>query len=188
MRGRGGDRGERGTGESIGSPARPLPILIAGVVAITVLLIGVAVALEDGDDATPTDRARHGHTAGPGRTPATTPAVSTTSPPPKVTLPKTTSAPPATTVPACRPVVAVHAWPLRRRLAALVMVGVDPSGTTGAAEAVAVHGVGGIFVGGDDTGLLSSGTLVPLRMAAHRPAGGGGRGGWPGATPRTTRW
>jgi beta-N-acetylhexosaminidase len=92
-----------------------------------------------------------GGTAGPG---------STTAPP--------TSEAPTTTAPAgdCTPVEAIADWPLRRRLAALVMVGVDPSGTGEATEAVEDHHVGGLFVGGNPTGLLTSGALTDLRAAS----------------------
>lgn len=61
---------------------------------------------------------------------------------------------------------AVSAWPLRRRLAALVVVGVDPAGTTEATAAVEGHHVGGLFIGGDSTDLLTSGALERLRAGS----------------------
>jgi beta-N-acetylhexosaminidase len=53
-------------------------------------------------------------------------------------------------------------WELRRRLGQLLMVGVDPAGTAEARHVVEVDGVGGIFVGGDPTDLLTSGELRDL--------------------------
>lgn len=50
----------------------------------------------------------------------------------------------------------------RQRLGQLVMVGVDPSSTSHAREVVEEHHVGGIFVGGDDPTLISSGILTEL--------------------------
>jgi len=160
-------REEHGTGDPVGSSARRLPILVAGVVTVTMMLLAVAVMRGDGDEGPPTEKTRGSRTAGSGPTEAASASsasstnTSTTSPPAT-----TTSAPPATTAPACRPEAAVRAWPLRRRLASLVMVGVDPSGPAGATEAVAGHGVGGVFVGGDDTRLLASGALIALRAAS----------------------
>ena len=94
----------------------------------------------------------------PGSTPSTAERTPTTPPP---TAPPTTAAAPDPT--ACDATGAVAAWPLRRRLAALVMVGVDPSGTGEATAVVEDHHVGGVFVGGDDTTLLTSGVLATLR-------------------------
>jgi len=54
------------------------------------------------------------------------------------------------------------AVPLRQQLAQLLMVGVDPSGSAQTKDVVA-QGVGGIFVGGDATGLLTSGVLQQLQ-------------------------
>lgn len=50
----------------------------------------------------------------------------------------------------------------REQLAQLLMVGVDPSGTAQARYVVTQEGVGGIFVGGDATGLITSGALSQL--------------------------
>lgn len=63
----------------------------------------------------------------------------------------------------CDAASTIAGWPLRRRLAALVMVGVDPADPTEATTAVEDHHVGGVFVGGDATGLLTSGDLQRLR-------------------------
>lgn len=71
---------------------------------------------------------------------------------------------PAPTDPGC--VGEIRSWPLRRQLALLVVVGVDPSGPGEASELVEEHHVGGLFVGGNDTGLLTSGALADLRAAS----------------------
>lgn len=52
--------------------------------------------------------------------------------------------------------------PLREQLGQLLMVGVDPSGTAQAENVVHEFGVGGVFVGGDSTTLLTSGALQRL--------------------------
>jgi beta-N-acetylhexosaminidase len=90
-------------------------------------------------------------TTGPGST-----AVATTS---TTVVPTTTTA-----ASGCGDVIA--SWPLRRRLALLVVVGVDPSGTAEATAAVEEDHVGGVFVGGNDTTLLTSGALEELRAAS----------------------
>ncbi|HEX7135888.1 MAG TPA: glycoside hydrolase family 3 N-terminal domain-containing protein [Iamia sp.] len=79
----------------------------------------------------------------------------------------TTAGPSSTTTAVaggCAEVVA--GWPLRRRLALLVMVGVDPSSPDEATAAVEEDHVGGVFVGGNDTGLLTSGALEDLRAGS----------------------
>jgi beta-N-acetylhexosaminidase len=58
--------------------------------------------------------------------------------------------------------------PLRQRLAQTLMVGVDPRGPEDALRLVQGEQVGGIFVGGDDTGLLTAG-LDAVRAAATTP-------------------
>jgi beta-N-acetylhexosaminidase len=60
------------------------------------------------------------------------------------------------------------ALPLRTRLAQRLMIGVDPSGP---AEAVAAarETVGGIFIGGNPTGLLADGALAKVQAAATVP-------------------
>jgi beta-N-acetylhexosaminidase len=122
--------------------ARPLAVLVA--VAL------VAAGCGSGDDDRPT---------GPTSTKAAAPSTTST------TVAATTAAPTATTAePGCAEAVA--AWPLRRRLALLVVVGVDPGGAGEATALVEEHHVGGVFVGGNDTGLLTSGALAELRAAS----------------------
>lgn len=60
----------------------------------------------------------------------------------------------------------VAQWPLRRRLAQTVMVGVDASGPQEALGVVSSEQVGGIFLGGTSTGLLSGGGLREVQAAA----------------------
>ncbi|MFC6092243.1 glycoside hydrolase family 3 N-terminal domain-containing protein [Saccharothrix lopnurensis] len=64
--------------------------------------------------------------------------------------------------------VRAAALPLRARLAQLLMVGVDPRGTADALRVVQAEQVGGIFIGGEDTGLLTGG-LAAVRAAAAVP-------------------
>ncbi len=69
----------------------------------------------------------------------------------------------------CDPVTAVAQIPLRRRLAQLLMVGVDPSGPAQARDVVAAEQVGGIFVGGSATGLLTGDALATVQEVAQLP-------------------
>ncbi|WP_439423163.1 glycoside hydrolase family 3 N-terminal domain-containing protein [Saccharothrix sp. HUAS TT10] len=63
----------------------------------------------------------------------------------------------------------IAALPLRARLAQLLVVGVDPRGPADALAVVRGEQVGGIFIGGDDVGLLSAGALAPVHAAAALP-------------------
>jgi beta-N-acetylhexosaminidase len=83
---------------------------------------------------------------------------------PTTTAPSGPPHEPAPTDPGCAG--EIRSWPLRRQLALLVVVGVDPSGPGEATELVEEHHVGGVFVGGNDTGLLTSGALADLRAAS----------------------
>ncbi|WP_380727815.1 glycoside hydrolase family 3 N-terminal domain-containing protein [Saccharothrix hoggarensis] len=75
-----------------------------------------------------------------------------------------------TTTPSVDPCTAkIASLPLRARLAQLLVVGVDPSGPADALAAVQGEQVGGIFIGGDHTGLLSAGALAPVHAAAALP-------------------
>ncbi|MFD7658332.1 glycoside hydrolase family 3 N-terminal domain-containing protein, partial [Actinosynnema sp. NPDC059797] len=96
--------------------------------------------------------------------PVAAPAGTSTSPPPS-------SSPSRTAEPAPAPdpcAVKAEALPLRARLAQLLMVGVDPRGTADALRVVQAEQVGGIFIGGEDTGLLTGG-LDAVRAAAALP-------------------
>lgn len=85
-----------------------------------------------------------------------------------VVAPDTTTT--TTTVTAGCDVDAVLAqWPLEVRLAQLLMVGVDPGSGADAQDFVSRHGVGGIFVGGDATGIFTDGSLGELASADPIP-------------------
>ncbi|WP_084734994.1 glycoside hydrolase family 3 N-terminal domain-containing protein [Actinophytocola xinjiangensis] len=107
------------------------------------------------------------------------PTTTTADAPPTTSLPAatTTTTAPTTTASACAGVIAD--LPPRRQLAQLLMVGVDPGRVEPAAELVRTVGVGGIFVGGNDTALLSGGGIdrvqavsaVPLTVAVDEEGG-----------------
>ena len=130
-----------------------------------------AVALLVTDDDPPEEAATGGTAASSAPTTERAPTTVASTDPPATTAAPPDPAPsteaPATTAPPAEgcldPAAAVAEWPLRRRLAALVVVGVDPSGTGEATTAVEDHHVGGVFVGGNDTTLLTSGALPALR-------------------------
>jgi beta-N-acetylhexosaminidase len=69
----------------------------------------------------------------------------------------------------CTQESAIAQLPIRRRLAQLVMVGVDARGPREALAAVASEQVGGIFLGGSSTGLLSDRALEQVQAAAALP-------------------
>lgn len=125
-----------------------------GILAILVVLAAVVALLTDdgGDD-----------TAATGASPTT--AAEATAATVPTSAPTTVPVTATTTATACDPQASVASWPLRRRLAALVVVGVDPSTTGDVTDVVEQHHVGGVFVGGDDTALLTSGALQDLRTA-----------------------
>ena len=74
---------------------------------------------------------------------------------------------PAATSPPCDPQAVIASWPLEQRLAQLLMVGVDGQGGDEAETLVAQYGVGGVFVGGQGTGIFVDGSLA--RLAAVGP-------------------
>ncbi len=108
------------------------------------------------------------HTTQPPGSPAARPVVSSAARPGAhpVRSPFVAAPPPGQR---CDPAVAVERLPLRRRLAQLIMVGVDPSGPGQARRVVAAEQVGGIFVGGTATGLLTGGELATVQRAAQLP-------------------
>jgi beta-N-acetylhexosaminidase len=77
--------------------------------------------------------------------------------------------PPTPTSPPCNPDSVIAAWPLERRLAQLLMVGVDGSTGNEAEALVARYGVGGIFIGGDATGIFVDGSLPRLSSVTPIP-------------------
>jgi len=61
-------------------------------------------------------------------------------------------------------------WPLRRRLAQLLMVGVDPHDAHDATTTIKKHEIGGIFIGGKANGIFRSGFLPQLQnLLPHAP-------------------
>jgi len=104
-------------------------------------------------------------TTAPGSTASDDDAATTTTAGATTTTGATTTAPPTTTeADGCAEAVA--GWPLRRRLALLVVVGVDASGPDEASAAVEDEHVGGVFVGGNATDLFTSGALTDLGLAS----------------------
>ena len=84
------------------------------------------------------------------------------------TRPTSSASTPATSAP-CDPQAVIASWPLEKRLAQLLMVGVDPR-TGGEAEAlVGRYGVGGVFIGGDASGIFEDGSLMRLLATSDIP-------------------
>lgn len=69
----------------------------------------------------------------------------------------------------CAQESAIAQLPLRRRLAQLMMVGVNAGGPREALAAVTSEQVGGIFLAGSATGLLSGGALAQVQAVAVLP-------------------
>jgi beta-N-acetylhexosaminidase len=76
--------------------------------------------------------------------------------------PDSSRAQPAATSPPCDPQAVIASWPLEQRLAQLLMIGVDAQGGNEAAALVTRYGVGGVFVGGQATGIFVDGSLARL--------------------------
>ena len=98
-----------------------------------------------------------------GRTPDGAPAAREISPGPAAPAPAPAEAP------RCTPEGAGAALPLRERLAQLLIVGVDAGGPDEALAVVTDDQVGGIFLGGNATGLLTGGALAQVQAAAAIP-------------------
>jgi beta-N-acetylhexosaminidase len=81
---------------------------------------------------------------------------------PSGTQPAATSAP-------CDSQAMIASWPLEQRLAQLLMVGVDAQGGNEAEALVTRYGVGGVFVGGQATGIFVDGSLARLATVAPVP-------------------
>ncbi|MDQ3600987.1 MAG: glycoside hydrolase family 3 protein [Actinomycetota bacterium] len=97
------------------------------------------------------------------RTPDGVPAAREISPGPAAPTPTPAEAP------RCTPEGAGGALPLRERLAQLLIVGVDAGGPDQALAVVTDDQVGGIFLGGNATGLLTDGALAQVRAASAIP-------------------
>ena len=83
--------------------------------------------------------------------------------------PDTSSTQPAATIPPCDPQVVIASWPLEQRLAQLLMVGVDAKDGNDAEALVTRYGVGGVFVGGQATGVFVDGSLAQLATVGPVP-------------------
>ncbi|MER5266015.1 glycoside hydrolase family 3 N-terminal domain-containing protein [Actinosynnema sp. NPDC002837] len=94
-------------------------------------------------------------------------STSSSTAPPSPSPSSTTVEPPPPVVDPCAEKIA--ALPLRARLAQSLVVGVDPRGPADALTVVRNEQVGGIFIGGDDVGLLSAGALAPVHAASALP-------------------
>ncbi|KAA9166374.1 glycoside hydrolase family 3 protein [Amycolatopsis acidicola] len=75
------------------------------------------------------------------------------------------SAAPSQATDPCAPVISQMSQ--RQKLAQLLVVGVSPSDPAGAAETVREQQVGGIFIGGNPTAILTGGALDPVHAAAR---------------------
>lgn len=76
---------------------------------------------------------------------------------------------PSSEPPRCTQESAIAALPLRRRLAQLIIVGVNAGGPREALAVVTAEQVGGIFLTGSGTGLLAAGALEQVQAAAAVP-------------------
>jgi beta-N-acetylhexosaminidase len=81
----------------------------------------------------------------------------------------TTTQPPATTSPPCSADAVIATWSLEQRLSQLLMVGVDARSGNEAEALVTRYGVGGLFIGGQETGIFTDGSLARLRSLAPIP-------------------
>jgi beta-N-acetylhexosaminidase len=100
-----------------------------------------------------------------GAAPAPAPPTTSASP----SSSRTTTQPPTseTSGPNCAPVI--EGMSARQRLAQLVVVGVDPADPAAAVDLVRTQGVGGIFIGGNDTALFEGDALNNVQDAADVP-------------------
>lgn len=85
---------------------------------------------------------------------------------PRSSAPRKNVQPPAPTSPPCNAASVIATWPLEQRVAQLLMVGVDPRNGHEASDIVARYGVGGVFIGGDATGIFRGGSLGRLSSPA----------------------
>jgi beta-N-acetylhexosaminidase len=147
----------------LASAPGPVRRAVAAGLAAGLLL---AACASGGGGSADTDTSAGPSTTGPtGSTSSLNGASTTTGPTTATTAPSTTGTTggaTSTTTRPSRPCPADDLSP-RDRLAQLVMVGADPAGTADATRLVTRAHVGGIFIGGNATGLLTSGTLPELR-------------------------
>jgi beta-N-acetylhexosaminidase len=84
------------------------------------------------------------------------------------TRPTSSASTPVTSAP-CNPESVIASWPLEKRLTQLLMVGVDPRSGSEAEALVSRYGVGGVFVGGDASGIFEDGSLARLPASSEIP-------------------
>jgi beta-N-acetylhexosaminidase len=130
------------------------------LIGLVAVVAAAAVAALLGSETTTAGRPVAAHS--PSTAPATTPS-STPSP---TTSPTTSQAP---VEPASDCAQVIDGLSTRQRLAQLLMVGVDPSSAASATRVAGEEGIGGIFLGGNDTTLLTGGRLARVRKAAKLP-------------------
>ncbi|SFB01395.1 beta-N-acetylhexosaminidase [Amycolatopsis marina] len=132
-------------------PRRPftLRLLLTATVGAMVAAFFVACDADPTGDAAPTTTERQS-SAAPSSSGTTTPAPTS-----------------ETSGPDCAPVI--EDMSARQRLAQLVVVGVDPTDPAAAARLLRNEGVGGIFIGGNDTTLFEGGALDTVQEAADLP-------------------
>jgi beta-N-acetylhexosaminidase len=87
---------------------------------------------------------------------------------PSATAPDHSGTQPAPTSPPCDPASVIASWPLEQRLAQLLMVGVDAQSGNNT-EVASRYGVGGVFVGGQETGIFVDGSLAQLATVGPVP-------------------
>lgn len=90
-------------------------------------------------------------------------------PPPTTAGSSPRPVPPSPPAPRCTARAAIAELPIRERLAQLLMVGVDATGPADAREVIRSEQVGGIFLLGEETGLLSGGDLEELEYDSQIP-------------------
>lgn len=136
----------------------PRRMRLIGLVAV---VAAAAVAALLGSETTTAGRpvAERSSSSAPATTPPNTTPPSTTS--------STTATAPAEPANDCAEVI--DGLSTRQRLAQLLMVGVDPSSVDSATKVAGEEGVGGIFLGGNDTTLLTGDRLGGVRKAAKVP-------------------
>ena len=130
---------------------RLIGLLLAVIVGAVIVMIGAGVEDQPGEPV-----------AARGEVTTTTDTTTTT----------TTTKPPPSTAgkgPGGGCAKLINSLPPRKRLAQLLMVGVDPSSADSATNVAGKEGAGGIFLGGNDTTLLVDHRLDGVRDAAAVP-------------------
>lgn len=132
--------------------AIPFTIRLLVTVAVGAVFAAFFVACD-------TDPGGNAAPGSPGPTTTSSSASRTTAPPPTTTTTRASGP--------CAPVI--DGMSDRERLAQLVVVGVDPADPAAATNLVRTEGIGGIFIGGNDTTLFEGDALADLQAAADVP-------------------